>query len=466
MEGGAETRRRGCVVMVPAPFQGHVTPMLQLGHILHSKGFSIIVAHTQYKAPDPSNHPDFSFHGLADGLDASDDITGSRGLEIMYAMNKNCRVPLQEYLEEKGDMVSCIIYDNIMFFVDQVAALLKLPSLVLCPFSAAFLQVLLHCLENAHTIYPLPESRLQDPIPGSYPMRYQDMPTYMHSEEVRHFMWTSNDIRSSVAIIWNTVEGLEHTWLSRLQQHYKVPIFPIGPFHKIAPTSKTSLIEEDESCLTWLDKQAPQSVLFVSTSGSLVSINESDIEEIAGGLVDSNQPFVWVVRPGSIESSHGKERFFEDFEKRIGNRGLIVKWAPQKKVLAHGFVGGFWSHCGWNSTLESLGEGVPMICTPHIADQMVNARLLIQEWKVGLGLEKVERGVIADTIRRLMVGKESTEMKKNSMDMKQKIIDCFEKDGGSSYRALDELTDFISSLLLPNFISEVRAGGDSNVLSN
>ncbi|CAH9130183.1 unnamed protein product [Cuscuta epithymum] len=305
MEGGAEMRQQACVVMVPSPFQGHVTPMLQLGHILHSKGFSIIIAHAQYKAPDPSNHPDFSFHSLADGLDASNSITGGRGLEMIYAMNENCRVPLQEYLEEKGDVVSCIIYDNIMFFVDKVAELLNLPSLVLRPFSAAYLHVLLHCLENADTIFPLPddtESGLQDPIPGLYPVRYQDLSKFMQLEEIRRFMLTTTNIRSSMAIIWNTVEDLEQTWLSRLQQGYKVPIFPLGPFHMIAPTSTTSLIEEDESCLAWLDKQAPQSILFVSTCGSIALINESDVEEIAWGLVKSNQPFLWAVRPGSIDS--------------------------------------------------------------------------------------------------------------------------------------------------------------------
>ncbi|CAH9130186.1 unnamed protein product [Cuscuta epithymum] len=272
---------------------------------------------------------------------------------------------------------------------------------------------------------------------------------FRQSEEVRRFMLTSNDIRSSVAIIWNTMEDLEHTWLSRLQQRYKVPIFPIGPLHKIAPTSRTtSLIEEDDSCLAWLDDQAPQSVIFLSVCGSLAAIDETDFEEIASGLADSNQPFLWAIQPSSIEGLEEKERLIEDFEKRNRNRGRVVKWAPQKKVLAHGSVGGFWSHCGWNSTLESLGEGVPMICRPHFADQLVNARLLIQEWKVGLELEKVERGVIAETIRRLMVGDERKELKKNVMDMKQKLDDSFQKDEGTSNKAVNELTNFISSLSL------------------
>ncbi|CAH9098791.1 unnamed protein product [Cuscuta epithymum] len=453
MEREAERRRRDLVVLVPSPFQGHVTPMLQLGHVLHSKGFSITVAHARCNAPDPSNHPEFSFLGLGenisinlDGIIKASDIGLKGRLETIYDMNENCRVPLQEYLEEKGDVVSCIIYDNLMFFVDQVAALLDLPSIVLRPSSAAYFPVLLHVLEHEDTLSSLP----QDPIPEFHPLRYQDMPiVFRQSEEVRRFMLTSNDIRSSVAIIWNTMEDLEHTWLSRLQQRYKVPIFSIGPLHKIAPTSRTtSLIEEDDSCLAWLDDQAPQSVIFLSVCGSLAAIDETGFEEIASGLADSNQPFLWAIQPSSIEGLEEKERLIEDFEKRNRNRGRVVKWAPQKKVLAHGSVGGFWSHCGWNSTLESLGEGVPMICRPHFADQLVNARLLIQEWKVGLELEKVERGVIAETIRRLMVGDERKELKKNVMDMKRKLDDSFQKDEGTSNKAVNELTNFISSLSL------------------
>ncbi|CAH9077373.1 unnamed protein product [Cuscuta europaea] len=441
MEGGAE--KRGCLVLVPYPFQGHMTPMLQLGHTLNSKGFSIIVAHTQFNAPDPKKHPEFTFHGLADGIPASDLAVSGTRLKTKF-MNENCRAPLEDFLKEKGSLVSCVIYDTAMSFVDQVAALLNLPSIVLRPYNAVFLQALLHILENEETISLIPESRLEDPIPEFHPVRYQDIPYCHDSEEVKSFIWNIIKIRpSSLAMIWNTVEELERTWLSRFQQHYNVPIFPVGPLHKIALAHKTSLIEEDDSCLAWLDKQASQSVLFVGVSGSLATIGQRDFEEIAWGLADSNQPFLWAVRPGSVNEK--KDEIIEDFEKKVGNRGRLVKWAPQKDVLAHGSVGGFWSHCGWNSTLESISEGMPMICKPLIADQFVNARFLVHEWKVGLALEEVERSVIADTVRKLMVGDERKELKQNAMEMKRKMADCLQK-GGSSYKALNELTNFISSL--------------------
>ncbi|CAH9118524.1 unnamed protein product [Cuscuta europaea] len=194
MEREAERRLRDLVVLVPCPFQGHVTPILQLGHVLHSKGFSITVAHARCNAPDPSNHPEFSFQGLGhslsinlDGIIKASDIGLKGRLETIYDMNENCRVPLQEYLEEKGDVVSCIIYDNLMFFFDQVAALLNLPSIVLRPSSAAYFPVLLHVLEHEDTLSSIPESRLEDPILKFHPIRYQDMSiVFRQSEEAQY----------------------------------------------------------------------------------------------------------------------------------------------------------------------------------------------------------------------------------------------------------------------------------------
>ncbi|KAF3454615.1 hypothetical protein FNV43_RR05063 [Rhamnella rubrinervis] len=108
---------------------------------------------------------------------------------------------------------------------------------------------------------------------------------------------------------------------------------------------------------------------------------------MAWGLASSQQPFLWVVRPGLVSGLDWIELLPKGFREGVGERGCIVKWAPQQEVLAHEAVGGFWSHCGWNSTLESISEGVPMICKPCFGDQKVNARYVIHEWRVGIELE-------------------------------------------------------------------------------
>lgn len=442
---------------MPYPFQGHLTPMLQLGSILHSQGFSVVVAHTEFNAPDYSNHPEFIFHSMNDGLQGIDMSMPS--LENMYDLNENCKTSLKNYLvsmmeeeeeeEFQGDQLACLIYDNVMFFVDDVATQLRLPSIVLRTFSATYLHSMLTILQKPDKYFPFEDSQLLDPLPELHPLRFKDVPFPVIDntvpEPILEFCRAMSNIGSSVATIWNTMENLENSLLLRVQEHYKVPFFPIGPLHKMAPsTSSTSLLEEDGSCMEWLDRQAPNSVLYVSL-GSLVKIDDKELIETAWGLANSEQPFLWVVRLGSVSGFQWSEALPEGFEKTIGERGRIVKWAQQKQVLAHPAVGGFFTHCGWNSTLESICEEVPMICRPILADQPVNARYLSQIYKVGLELEAAERSVIEKTVRKLMLSEEGKDLKKRIVDMKQKIVTGMQIDG-SSHKNLNDLEHFISSL--------------------
>ncbi|KAL0418104.1 UNVERIFIED_CONTAM: UDP-glucose iridoid glucosyltransferase [Sesamum radiatum] len=372
---GLERRRRRGVVLVPSPFQGHITPMLQLGSILHSKGFSIHIAHTKFNSPSPSNFPHFTFLPLPDNLECFD-TSFHNLLNVISVVNTNCEAPFQEHMmkmvaEEEvcGRQVTCIIYDSIMNFVDAVAGRLKLPSIVLRTTTAAYMHshnVMFQLL--AENLIPLPECQLEAAIPEVYPLRFKDLPlpaTIEIPQIVLDFMHSYMDIRSSSAVIWNTIDQLDHWPLQQLEQHWPVPFFSIGPFHRMAPAVATSLLEEENSCLSWLDKQAPNSVIYASL-GSVAIIDENELIEMAWGLAKSEQPFLWAVRPSLLNGSDAMKSLPEEFIKITQERGMVVKWAPQKKVLAHPAVGGFFTHCGWNSTLESMCEGVPLICRPFL----------------------------------------------------------------------------------------------------
>ncbi|XP_049344222.1 UDP-glycosyltransferase 76E1-like [Solanum verrucosum] len=446
-----KVERKQSVVLVPYLLQGHLTPMLQLGNILHSQGFSVIVAHTEYNTPNYSNHPQFVFHSMDDGLKGFDMSFPS--VKSIHCMNESCKAPLRNYLvrmmEEEGDQLACIIYDNVMFFVDDVATQLKLPSIVLRTFSAACMHSMVTIFQQPEKYFPFEDSQLLDPLPELHPLRFKDVPIHVINntvpEPVLDFYKRISDIGSSVATIWNTMQDLENSMLLRLQKHYKVPFFPIGPFPKMVPlASSTSILEEDNSCIEWLDRQTPNSVLYVSL-GSLVRIDEKELIETAWGLANSEQPFLWVIRPGSVSGFQCAEALPDGYEEMVGARGRIVKWAPQKQVLAHPAIAGFFTHCGWNSTLESICEQVPMICRPSLADQLVNARYLSQIYKVGFELEVMERTVIEKTIRKLMLSEEGKDVKKRVVDMKQNIVAAMQIDG-TSHKNLKDLVDFISAL--------------------
>ncbi|KAK2435877.1 UDP-Glycosyltransferase superfamily protein [Trifolium repens] len=201
---------------------------------------------------------------------------------------------------------------------------------------------------------------------------------------------------------------------------------------------------ENHNCISWLNNKERKSVLYVSL-GSIASWEEKELTEVACGLANSKQNFLWVIRPETVKDvSAWLESLSEDVKVGIAERGYVVKWAPQSEVLAHEAVGGFWSHCGWNSTLESLCEGVPIICQPSFGDQRVNTRLLSHVWKVGLEwCNVIERDEIERVVRRLMVNQEGEEMRQRATELKHEIKMAV---NGSSCDALDELVNCILSV--------------------
>ncbi|GLU02296.1 hypothetical protein SLE2022_195500 [Rubroshorea leprosula] len=440
------------VVLVPLPLQGHITPMLQLGTILHSKGFSITVIHTKFNSPDPSKYPEFSFLSIPDNL--SDQVISSGNtISLIFEINMNCQAPFLECLvrmteqQKLHDEIACIIYDELMYFSDTAVARMKLPSITFCTTSAATFNARLDLLQLKEEGYlPFQDAALQDLVPGLHPLRFKDLPLsrFGATEDLFQLMSNLKARKTSSAFVINTVDILEKSLLLQVQQQVQGPVFPIGPLHLVAPASSSSLLEEDGSCITWLDKQSRNSVIYVSL-GSLVLVEENEVAEMAWGLANSKQPFLWVIRPGLVINSQRKELLPEGFQETVGENGYIVKWAPQKEVLAHDSVGGFWTHCGWNSTMESLSQGVPMICRPSSGDQRVNARYIGHVWRVGLELnDKLERVEIERAVRRLMGAKEGGEMRQRAINLKEKIELCI-GEGGSSYNSSSELEKLIMS---------------------
>lgn len=160
-----EAGSRRSVVLVPCPFQGHITPMLQLGSILHSKGFSIIVAHTELNPPNPKYYPEFTFVPLPDGI-VDSDTSFYNMLNVISAINKNCKDSFQDYMAQRlaeievNGKVACIIYDAIMRFVDPVAVELKIPTILLRTTTAAYMY--------SHFVIFQLQAKKVIPLPGMF----------------------------------------------------------------------------------------------------------------------------------------------------------------------------------------------------------------------------------------------------------------------------------------------------------
>jgi UDP:flavonoid glycosyltransferase YjiC (YdhE family) len=148
---------------------------------------------------------------------------------------------------------------------------------------------------------------------------------------------------------------------------------------------------EDSTCLKWLDQQPPKSVVYVAF-GSFTVFDKTQFQELAQGLELSSRSFLWVVRPDITTETN--DAYPEGFQERVATRGRMVGWAPQQKVLSHPSISCFLSHCGWNSTMEGVSNGVPFLCWPYFADQFLNETYICDVWKVGLKFDKNKCGII------------------------------------------------------------------------
>uniref|UniRef100_A0A7N2MPR3 UDP-glycosyltransferase n=1 Tax=Quercus lobata TaxID=97700 RepID=A0A7N2MPR3_QUELO len=181
-----------------------------------------------------------------------------------------------------------------------------------------------------------------------------------------------------------------------------------------------------------LDKQAMGSVIYVAF-GSRATFSQQQFDELTLGLELISQPFLWVVRSDVIGGLNSE--FLDGFRMRIVDRGKIVEWAPQEKVLAHPSIACFLSHCGWNSTLEGISMGVPFLCWPYYGDQFHNKSYICDVWKVGLGLNPDENGLITrhEIKTKIETLLSDDGVKINALKLKE-IAKKSVTDGGSSFK--------------------------------
>ncbi|KQK05383.1 DIMBOA UDP-glucosyltransferase BX9 [Brachypodium distachyon] len=464
--GGGHGRH---VLVFPLPYQGHINPMFRLAGILHARGFAVTVFHTQFNAPDPARHPEYRFvpvpvaedcdKGVVSGPGAGEGIDGV--VSHILALNAASESPfldrLRAVLEEYSrDAVSCLVVDGHLLSMVHVAARLALPSLVLRTGSAAcFSCFLAYPSLIAQGYLPLQGSKwkMEDEVSELPPYRVRDLMRLGKHELTRELLARSvAAVDASAGLILNTFDALEQPELAKLRRDLGggIPVFDVGPLHMLSPSAgaSSSLLRADGTCLAWLDAHAPASVLYVSF-GSLACMTARELVETAWGIAGSGVAFLWVVRPGMVAGSEGLATMPEGFEEATRERGKVVEWAPQEDVLRHAAVGGFWTHNGWNSTTESVCEGVPMLCRPHFGDQTGNARYVEHVWKVGFEVvgagEELERGKVEKAIRRLVVEKDGGEMRARAGELRKKAVECTGK-GGSSDLAVDALVKHMMSL--------------------
>lgn len=251
------------------------------------------------------------------------------------------------------------------------------------------------------------------------------------------------------ALILNTFESLEVSALSYIRNNSPVT-YAVGPLNALARTSSDSgsLWQEDRDCMTWLHSQPDRSVVYVSF-GSLTVVTREEYMEFWHGLVNSGQRFLWVVRSDLINKRGGgteeEPAVPVELEEGTRERGCMVGWAPQEEVLAQPAVGCFLTHSGWNSTLESIAAGKPMLCWPFFADQQINSRFVSAVWGIGLDMKDLcGRSIVEKMVGEVMEGERSEELRRNAQEMAEMAKKSV-AEGGTSYNDFQRLVQHIMS---------------------
>ncbi|KAK9290634.1 hypothetical protein L1049_008807 [Liquidambar formosana] len=471
-------------VILPMPAQGHMKPMLRLAELLCLAGLHVTFVNSDYiqarllKSMDVaafcSRLPGFRFESLSDGLPPEHPRAGRLANDLFFSTRSVTKPLFRELLislgKESGSPPTCVIADGLMSFAVDAAEEVGIPIITFRTYNASCTWVYFHIsklIEEGEI--PFQGDKDMDRqitcIPGLESLlRRRDLPGICRLEEIenpvmQYYLSETSAMTRASALIINTFEELEAPVISKLGSLFP-KVYTIGPLHTFlkshikhssspSVSSNGSLWQQDRSCLAWLDSQPSKSVVYVSF-GSLVSLTRDQMMEFWYGLVHSGKKFLWVIRPNSIEGEEGVGQTpVEELLEGTKERGFMVGWAPQEEVLGHPSIGGFITHSGWNSTLESLSAGVPVICWPQFSDQLVNSRCVSELWRIGLDMKDTcDRLTIEKMVRDLLEDKRE-EIIRSANEIARMARESV-KEGGSSYCNLEKLINDIRLMCLTN----------------
>ncbi|XP_059655924.1 7-deoxyloganetin glucosyltransferase-like [Cornus florida] len=476
---GSVATEKPHAICIPFPAQGHVNPMMQLTKLLYSRGFDITFVNTEFnykrllksKGPDAvKDSPGYRFRTIPDGVPPSNPDATQSVTELLYYTTKHSVVPLRELIQELNSMedsppVSLVISDGLMCFAIQVARELGIPEAQFWTASACgYLGYLQFGELVKKGIFPLKDEKditnghLNTPIdwiPGMPHMRLKDMPSFVRStnpDDIAFNRWLEEglDNLKCDAFIFNTFDEFEEEVLAAISS-IKPNIYNVGPLALLSQSlpknevnsRESSLWKDNTQCLDWLHKQKPNSVVYVNF-GSIAVMTEDNLKEFAWGLANSGHPFLWIVRPDLVMGHSAT--LPEGFVEETKGRGLIETWCPQTKVLAHPSFGVFLTHSGWNSTVEGICGGQPMICWPFFAEQQVNCRYVCTTWGIGMEIDSVvKREQVERLVREMIEGEEGKKKREKAEDWEKKAKQSV-LEGGSSYNAFNRLVDNLLQL--------------------
>ncbi|CAL1352175.1 unnamed protein product [Linum trigynum] len=479
------------LVFVPSPGIGHLVSTIEFARRLlrRDAGISVVILLIKFPPPFGDDIDGYvkSFCGAIDGDDdrriqlvtlpqlpppsssSSPELPKSAEHFISTLIEAHRPLVKEAILNLALPSVAGLVVDLFCTSMIDVADELGIPSYLFFTSSIAFLGFMLY-LPTHHdrvgsvfelTGDPVPVPSYADPFPSRF------LPSVFLNKHGGYSSMTNHGRRFSEVkgIIVNSFAELEpHALKSLISSSSSPPVYPVGPILDLKAQGQVKFGKAGgrDEILRWLDGQPEESVVFLCF-GSMGAFDEAQLREIAAGLERTGCRFLWSIRkpppaegislPADYDGNYG-EFLPEGFEGRTKGTGMICGWAPQVEVLAHRAVGGFVSHCGWNSTLESVWNGVPMVAWPLYAEQQCNAFQLARElglavelrldYRIKFGGEEVDDGgvVMAEEIEKAVSGvmEKGGAVRKRAKEMGERSRAAV-GEGGSSFAAVGKLIE-------------------------
>ncbi|XP_027361293.1 gallate 1-beta-glucosyltransferase-like [Abrus precatorius] len=431
------------VLLVSFPGQGHVNPLLRLGKCLASNGLLVTFCTPESwgkQMREASNISDeevsigegfLRFEWLEDGWDEEEPRREDldQYLPQLEIAGKQALSRIINHHAQRGRPVSCLINNPFIPWVSDLAQSLSLPSAMLWVQSCASFSAYYHYY---HKLVPFPsetEPEIDVQLPCMPLLKYDQVPSFLHPITPypflrRAIMGQFANLEKPFCILMDTFQELEHDIVEHMSKIF--PIKTVGPLFK-APHESTvrgDLLKADDCIMEWLNSKAPSSVVYISF-GSVVYLKQEQVDEIAYGLLDSGVCFLWVMKPPHKHSGNEVHVLPRDFLEKAGNKGKVVRWSPQEQVLSHPSVACFVTHCGWNSSMEALTSGVPLVAFPQWGDQVINGKYLVDVFQVGVRMcrgeasnELIKRDEVKQCLLEATVGPRVPCMKHNAFKFK------------------------------------------------
>ncbi|KAL5702762.1 hypothetical protein ACHQM5_027935 [Ranunculus cassubicifolius] len=467
-------------LLVTWPAQGHINPSLEFAKRVIRTGSRVTFVTTIFghqrmvnhsiSYPGSLNFAPFS-DGFDDGIKHTSDEEKERYMTEFRRLGSKALSEIVENSAKIGAPITCLINSIILPWATEVAHNLHLPSALLWIQPATVFDIYYYYFGDYKQLIleHINDSSYSITLPGLPSLRAQDLPSFFipsspFSPAIKLFQEQFEvlaEVPKSFRVLVNTFDDLESEALNAVENFNLIGIGPLIPstfLETKGPSDKSFVRDLDgpKNYTDWLEAKENSSVVYVSF-GSIAVLSNKQMEELARGLVDSRRPFLWVIR----SSEYGSKPQAEDTDEkeiyseilREEHTGMIVPWCSQVEVLNHPATGCFVTHCGWNSTLETVAMGVPVVAFPQWSDQGTNAKLIEDVWKIGVRVKPNEEDNIVKSeeiircLEEVMDAETGQDLRSNAKKWKEAARAAV-SDGGSSDRNLRTFLEDVAQVHL------------------